>query len=84
MMTMKEACEYVKNSRIEQNRKHRLEVTKGDYCRGLTEKEYFRLRVRVKGAGSKGRKYSHTKLWSDQDLSNRIHTFYHSKWDLQK
>ena len=78
-MTMKEACEYVKNSRTEKNRKHRLEVTKGDYCRGLTEKEYFRLRVRVKGAGSKGRKYSHTKLWSDQDLSNRIHTFYHSK-----
>lgn len=84
MMTMKEACEYVKTSRIANARKHRIEVTQGDLCSGLTDKEYFRLKVGVKGAGSKGRKYSHTKLWSDQNLSNRIHTFYHSKWDLQK
>ena len=83
MMTMKEACEYVKNSRIAKARQHRIEVTQGDLCSGLTEKEYNRVQVRVKGAGSKGRKYSHTKLWSDQNLSNRIHTFYHSKWDLQ-
>lgn len=79
MMTMKEACEYVKNSRLERNRKHRLEVTQGDYCSGLTDREYKRVQVRVKGAGSKGRSYSHTKLWSDQNLSNRIHTFYHTK-----
>ena len=76
---MKEACEYVKNSRLERNRKHRLEVTQGDYCSGLTDREYKRVQVRVKGAGSKGRSYSHTKLWSDQNLSNRIHTFYHTK-----
>ena len=79
-MTMKEACEYVKNSRLERNRQHRIEVTKGDYCNGLTEKEYFKLKVKGKGAGSKGRTYSHTKLWSDQNLSNRIHTFYHAKF----
>ena len=84
MMTMKEACEYVKTSRIANARKHRIEVTKGDLCSGLTDKEYNRLKVKGKGAGSKGRKYSHTKLWSDQNISNRIHTFYHSKWDLQK
>jgi hypothetical protein len=60
MMTMKEACEYVKNSQKERNRKHRLEVTKGDYCSGLTTKEYNRLHVRGKGAGSKGRSlFSH-------------------------
>ena len=77
MMTMKEACEYVKNSRLERNRKHRLEVTQGDYCSGLTTKEYNRWRVRGKGAGSKGRTYSHTKLWVAQSVSNRIHTMYH-------
>jgi len=77
MMTMKEACEYVKNSRLERNRKHRLEVTKGDYCSGLTDKEYKRMQVRVKGPGSKGRTYSHTKLWVAQGVSNRIHTMYH-------
>lgn len=74
---MKEACEYVKNSRLERNRKHRREVTKGDFCRGLTEKEYFRLKVKVKGAGSKGRKYSHNKLWEAQGRSERVHTMYH-------
>ena len=77
MMTMKEACEYLTNSRKERNRKHRLEITQGDYCSGLTDKEYKRVQVRVKGAGSKGRTYSHTKLWVAQGVSNRIHTMYH-------
>ena len=74
---MKEACEYLTNSRKERNRKHRLEVTKGDYCSGLTDKEYKRVKIRAKGAGSKGRTHSHTKLWVAQGVSNRIHTMYH-------
>lgn len=77
MMTMKEACEYVKNSRLERNRKHRLEVTQGDYCSGLTDREYNKLRVPMKGAGSKGRSFSHTKLWESHKYSNSIHTMYH-------
>jgi len=77
MMTMKEACEYVKNSRLAKNRKHRIEVTKGDYCSGLTEKEYNRWHVKVKGAGNKGRTHSHTKLWTQYTHSNKIHTMYH-------
>lgn len=68
MMTMKEACEYVKNSRIEQARKHRIEVTQGDLCSGLTESEYNKVRTKVKGAGSRGRKHSHTKLWSHYNV----------------
>lgn len=74
---MKEACEYVKNSRLERNRKHRLEVTQGDYCSGLTDKEYNRMYIKGKGAGSKGRSYSHNKIWVAQGVSNRIHTMYH-------
>jgi len=77
MMTMKEACEYVKNSRLERNRKHRIEVTKGDYCNGLTTKEYNRWHVKGKGAGNKGRTHSHTKLWTQYTHSNKIHTMYH-------
>jgi len=76
-MTMKEACEYVKNSRLERNRKHRLEVTQGDYCSGLTDKEYTRMYIKGKGAGSKGRSYSHNKIWESQKYSNNIHTMYH-------
>ena len=74
---MKEACEYVKNSRLERNRKHRLDVTQGDYCSGLTDKEYNRMYIKGKGAGSKGRSYSHNKIWVAQGVSNRIHTMYH-------
>jgi hypothetical protein len=77
MMTMKEACEYVKNSRLAKNRKHRIEVTKGDYCSGLTDKEYKRVQVRAKGAGSKGRSFSHNKLWESQKYSNNVHTMYY-------
>jgi len=79
MMTMKEACEYVKNSRIAKAKKHRIEVTQGDLCSGLTVKEYNRMKVGVKKAGSKGRSYSHTKLWEAQNRSERIHTFYYSR-----
>ena len=71
MMTMKEACEYVKTSRIAKAKKHRIEVTKGDLCSGLTAKEYTRMKVGVKKAGSKGRSHSHTKLWNYN--SNGIH-----------
>ena len=74
---MKEACEYVKNSRIERARKHRLEVTRGDFCKSFTDKQYKRVKIRGKGAGQKGKKYSHTKLWADQNLSHRVHTIYH-------
>ena len=64
MMTMKEACEYVKTTRIANAKKHRKEVTQGDLCSGLTDREYNKVKTKVKGAGSRGRKHSHTKLWS--------------------
>lgn len=79
MMTMKEACEYLTNSRKERNRSHQIEVTKGDYCSGLTNKEYNKLKTPMKGASSKGRTYSHTKLWESQKYSNNIHTMYYDK-----
>ena len=63
-MTMKEACEYVKTTRIANAKKHRKEVTQGDLCSGLTDREYNKVKTKVKGAGSRGRKHSHTKLWS--------------------
>ncbi len=76
MLTMKEACEYVKNSRLERNRKHRLEVTQGDYCNGFSDKEYNRVKTPMKKASSKGRTFSHTKLWQSHNYSNNIHTMY--------
>lgn len=69
-MTMKEVCEYVKTTRIAEAKKHRMEVTKGDLCSGLTESEYNKMRTRVKGAGSRGRKHAHTDLWRHNDLES--------------
>lgn len=77
MMTMKEACEYVKNSRLERNRQHRIDHAKDGLCSGLTDKEYNRVRISMKKAGSKGRSFSHTKLWESHKYSNNIHTMYH-------
>jgi hypothetical protein len=79
MMTMKEACEYVKTSHKKRSAIHSATVTNGDYCSGLNDREYNKVKIKVKGAGGRSRKYSHTKLWSDQNLSNHIHTMYYDK-----
>jgi hypothetical protein len=78
-MTMKEACAYVAQKRKADAIHHRETVTQGEYCSGLTAKEYKKYQVKAKGAGSKGRSYSHTKLWESQNRSERIHTMYYDK-----
>ena len=78
-MTMKEVCEYVKTSHKKRSAIHSATVTNGDYCSGLNDREYNRVKIKVKGSGGRGRKYSHTKLWSDKNFSNHIHTMYYDK-----
>jgi len=39
-------------------------VTKGEFCKPFTEKEHKMVKTKSKGAGSKGRKHAHTKLWT--------------------
>ena len=79
MMTMKEACAYVAQKRKADALHHRETVTQNDYCSGLTAKEYRKVKTKGKGSGSKGRSYSHTKLWVAQGKSERIHTMYYDK-----
>ena len=79
MMTMKEACAYVAQKRKADAIHHRETVTQGEYCSGLTAKEYRKVKTKGKGSGSKGRSYSHTKLWDSQNRSERIHTMYYDK-----
>ena len=55
---MKEVCEYVKTSHKKRSAIHSATVTNGDYCSGLNDREYNRVKVKVKGAGSRCRKYS--------------------------
>jgi hypothetical protein len=64
MMTMTEVCEHVKNQR-KANAIHRNAIVLIDgECKGLTDKEYRSTKTKARGAGSKGRSYSHTKLWN--------------------
>jgi hypothetical protein len=64
MMTMKEACEYVKNLK-KANAIHRNNAVAIDgSCGGLTDKQYKSTKTKAKGAGTKGRNHSHTKLWN--------------------
>lgn len=79
MMTMKEVCAYVAQKRKADAIHHRETVTQGEYCSGLTAKEYRKVKTKGKSAGSKGRSYSHTKLWESQNRSERIHTMYYDK-----
>ena len=78
-MTMKEVCAYVAQKRKADAIHHRKTVTQGEYCSGLTAKEYRKVKTKGKGSGSKGRSYSHTKLWESQNRSERIHTMYYDK-----
>ena len=64
MMTMKEACEYVANQK-KANAIHRNNaVAQSGSCSGITDKQYKSIKVKAKGAGSKGRNHSHTNLWN--------------------
>ena len=76
---MKEVCAYVAQKRKADAIHHRETVTQGEYCSGLTAKEYRKVKTKGKGSGSKGRSYSHTKLWESQNRSERIHTMYYDK-----
>ena len=76
---MKEACAYAAQKRKADAIQHRKTVTQGEYCSGLTAKEYRKVKTKGKGSGSKGRSYSHTKLWESQNRSERIHTMYYDK-----
>ena len=73
MMTMKEACEYVANQK-KANAVHRNNVVKqSGSCSGVTDKQYKSIKVRVKGAGTKGRNHSHTKLWNYNSSGVKIY-----------
>ena len=65
MMTMKEVIAHVEAKNKQRAKEHRENVTQGDYCSGLSDKEYRKMKFTMKGAGSKSRSFAHTKLWRD-------------------
>ena len=64
MMTAKIVLEYLEDKK-KANAIHRNNVVAiNGSCSGVTEKQYKSIKTKTKGAGSKGRKHSHTALWN--------------------
>tara|TARA_R100000742_G_C4242620_1_gene62058 strand:+ start:526 stop:777 length:252 start_codon:yes stop_codon:yes gene_type:complete len=60
---MKELCEYSRQKKLARKHKH-LEMIKiyGE-CKGLTDKEYRKSRVRQKNSFPQQHKFTHNKMW---------------------
>lgn len=62
---MKELCEYVKQSRRSRAAEHRRKHQHDGLCRGLTDKEYFKVKHTQKSSFSKARKFTHNRMWRE-------------------
>ena len=62
MMTMKEACHYVKQTQINNGREHRR-AHSHEKCSGLTDKEYNAVITSQKSTFAKGKSYAYTARW---------------------
>jgi len=71
---MKELCEYSRQKKLARKHKH-LEIIKiyGE-CKGLTDKEYGKSRVRQKNSFPQQHKFTHNKMWRGNN----------DKWDLKE
>jgi hypothetical protein len=71
MMTMKEACEYVKNKRSANLAIHASRVAIDGYCKSFSEREAKQVKVKQKRAYTKGKNHSHKALWNHNNLSKK-------------
>jgi uncharacterized heparinase superfamily protein len=69
MMTMKEACEYVKNKRSANLAIHASKVAIDGYCKPFNMKEAKQVKVSQKSTYMKGKNHSHRALWNHKNLS---------------
>ena len=64
-MTMKQACALVEERRRKRSAIHRAEVTKGDFCKPFTEKEWKKTETRQKSTFAKSRAFTHNRMWRE-------------------
>lgn len=67
--SMVDALQYmraIKNKRIQE---HKENNSSERCCRGLNESEWFKVKTRQKSTFSKGRKFSHTRLWNHRNVN---------------
>lgn len=61
-MTMKEACNYVRQEQQKRGREHRR-AHSHEKCSGLTDKEYNAVITSQKSTFAKGKSYAYTARW---------------------
>lgn len=61
-----EKCKELKRLRLEEHKQRHIGERE---CRGLNEREWFRVTTRQKSTFSKGKKFSHTRLWNYKNIN---------------
>lgn len=59
-------CSELKKIRLEEHKKKHIGERA---CRGLSDQEWFRVKIRQKSTFSKGKKFSHTRLWNYKNIN---------------
>jgi len=72
MMTMKEACQYMRATRKTRNHEHRIEVRRkhgsAGFIQSFTDKERSQIKVTGKTTFSKGKSAAYNSIWRHHDL----------------
>lgn len=61
-----EECKELKRLKLEEHKQRHISERE---CRGLNEREWFRVITRQKSTFSKGKKFSHTRLWNYKNIN---------------
>lgn len=72
MMTSKEACNYIVESRRAKAREHRAKMVaihgEATFCKPFTEREKRLVKVTGKSTFNKGKKAAYNKIWRHYDV----------------
>jgi hypothetical protein len=67
--SMVNAMQYMQAIRDKRLEEHREKHSKDKQCSGLTENEWFKVKIRQKSTFSKSRKFAHTRLWNYKNVT---------------
>ena len=69
-MTKQDALNELQKAKDDRIFRHNEIIKTYGQMRGLTNKEYNSIQVKVKGSGSKGKGFANTRLWEFKNLES--------------
>ena len=63
-MTKQDALDGIQKAKDERVLRNKEILKTYGHSKGFTQKQWNMVEIKVKGAGSKGKNHSHTKLWN--------------------